>query len=57
MEISRRAFVGALGAGAAVATLGRTSAAAKGANDQLVLGCIGVGGQGVYRLNELLKQR
>ncbi len=30
--------------------------AAKGPNDQIVAGCIGVGSQGLYRLYELLKQ-
>ena len=46
-ELSRRAFVGALGAGIAKA--------AKGPNDQIVLGMIGVGSQGTSRLREFLK--
>jgi predicted dehydrogenase len=44
-----------MGAGASLAAFGRT-AAAKGPNEQIVMGCIGVGSQGLYRLNELLKQ-
>src|SRR6476660_7307985 len=56
-EVSRRNFFEALGAGASLAAgFGRATAAVKGANDQLVVGCIGVGTQGRYRLNELLKQ-
>lgn len=54
-EVSRRLFLGALGSGASLAAFGRP-AFAKGPNDQIVMGCIGVGGQGVYRLNELVKQ-
>jgi predicted dehydrogenase len=55
-NVSRRSFLGTLGAGASVAAFSRPGLAAKGPNDQLVMGCIGVGGQGLYRLNELLKQ-
>jgi predicted dehydrogenase len=46
-DLTRRTFVG---------TLGAAALSAKGPNEQLVLGCIGVGNQGLYRLNELLKQ-
>jgi len=53
-DVSRRSFLGTLGAGASYAAFSR-SAFAKGPNDQIVMGCIGVGGQGVYRLNELVK--
>jgi predicted dehydrogenase len=45
-EVSRRTFFGALGAAAL---------SAKGPNEQLVVGCIGVGNQGLYRLSELVK--
>lgn len=55
--LTRRTFLaGTAGyAGSAVAA-SRTTAAAKGPNDQIVVGCIGVGSQGMYRLYELLKQ-
>ncbi len=56
VELSRRIFLGALGAGASLAVSSRRAMAGKGPNDQIVAGCIGVGGQGLYRLNELLKQ-
>lgn len=54
-EVSRRSFLGTLGTGVSVAAFNR-SAFGKGPNDQIVMGCIGVGNQGVYRLNELVKQ-
>jgi predicted dehydrogenase len=44
-----------VGSGVSLAALSRP-ARAKGANDQIVVGCIGTGNQGVYRLNELVKQ-
>lgn len=55
--LTRRSLLaGAVGhAGSAIA-LSRTAAPAKGPNDQIVVGCVGVGSQGTYRLNELLKQ-
>ena len=53
-QISRRAFAGALGAGVSVLSLNRTALAAKGPNDQVVLGMIGAGGQGTGRLKEFL---
>ncbi len=54
--LSRRSFTTALAAGATFSALNRPShAAAKGPNDQIVAGCIGVGNQGLYRLSELLK--
>ena len=56
VELSRRIFLGALGTGASLAVSSRRAMAGKGPNDQIVAGCIGVGGQGLYRLNELLKQ-
>jgi predicted dehydrogenase len=55
-QASRRSFLGALGGAASLAAFSRTAVAARGPNDQIVAGCIGVGGQGLYRLNELLKQ-
>jgi predicted dehydrogenase len=53
-ELSRRAFIGSLGAAAAAA--GSPSRAAKGANDQVVMGMIGVGNQGTSRLREFMAQ-
>ena len=53
-RISRRAFVGTLGAGLSVLSLNRPARAAKGPNDQIVLGMIGVGNQGTGRLREFL---
>jgi predicted dehydrogenase len=50
-EPSRRTFFGALAAGLAL----NTRAAAQSANNQIVLGMIGVGGMGTNRLNEFLK--
>ncbi len=52
--LSRRTFLGAASASLAVSS-GRAMPG-KGPNDQIVAGCIGVGSQGLYRLNELLKQ-
>ncbi len=49
-DMTRRTFLGAAAAGVALAMPGRS------ANDQIVAGCIGVGSQGLYRLDELLKQ-
>jgi predicted dehydrogenase len=54
-ELTRRGFVGALGAGASVLSLNRPLRAAKGPNDQVIVGMIGVGSQGTGRLNEFLK--
>ena len=54
-HISRRTFAGALGAGISVSSLNRPALAAKGPNDQIVLGMIGVGNQGTGRLKEFLK--
>ncbi len=54
-ELSRRVFLGAVG-GAALAASSRRAGAGTGPNDQIVTGCIGVGSQGLYRLNEFLKQ-
>ncbi len=55
--MSRRKFVEALGAGAAVTALDRPSAAeslAKTPSDQIVMGMIGVGNQGTSRLREFM---
>ena len=54
-QISRRAFAGTLGAGISVLSLNRPALAAKGPNDQIVMGMIGVGNQGTGRLREFLK--
>src|SRR5580704_4982342 len=54
--VSRRTFVGALGAGTTLAALSRPAAAAKGASDQVVMGMIGVGNQGTSRLKEFMRQ-
>jgi predicted dehydrogenase len=53
--VSRRTFFGAVGAGTALTALNRRASGGKGPNDQIVLGMIGVGGQGTGRLNEFLK--
>src|SRR5437667_4906892 len=55
-EVSRRTFVGTLGVGAALTALNRPAFAAKGPNDQVVMGMIGVGSQGTNRLKEFLRQ-
>lgn len=54
-QITRRTFAGALGAGVSVLSSSRPALAAKAANDQVVLGMIGVGNQGTGRLREFLK--
>jgi predicted dehydrogenase len=55
-NVSRRTFVGSMGVGAALTTLSRPAMAAKGPNDQVVMGMIGVGNQGTGRLREFLQQ-
>ncbi len=55
-EISRRTFVGALGAGLALPSMVRPASAAKAPGDQVVMGFIGVGSQGTGRLKEFMKQ-
>src|SRR5215467_8474554 len=60
-EISRRTFVGTLGAGAALSALNRPAMAArtqtlKAPSDQVVMGFIGVGNQGTSRLREFMKE-
>src|ERR1043166_3387289 len=55
-EVSRRTFVGALGAQAALTALSRPVLAAKGPNEQVVRGMMGVGSQGTSRLREFLRQ-
>ncbi|MGH9627505.1 MAG: Gfo/Idh/MocA family protein, partial [Bryobacteraceae bacterium] len=54
-EVSRRYFFGALGAGASLLARSGPALAASSANNQIVLGMIGVGGMGTNRLNEFLK--
>src|SRR5260370_29779754 len=53
-DVSRRAFVGSMGVG--LTALSRPALAAKGPNDQVVMGMIGVGNQGTGRLREFLRQ-
>ncbi len=53
-DVSRRAALRALGAGATL-SLARPALAARGPNDQIVMGMIGVGSQGTGRLKEFLK--
>src|SRR5437867_637122 len=53
--MNRRTFVGSMGVGAALSALSRP-ALAKGPNDQVVMGMIGVGNQGTGRLREFLRQ-
>jgi len=54
--VSRRTFVASVAAAGAVAALGRPAFAAnQSPNNQIVLGMIGVGGQGTGRLKEFLK--
>ncbi len=55
-EVSRRTFLGTVGAGASLTAFSPRALGAKSPNEQIIVGCIGVGGQGLYRLNELLKQ-
>src|SRR5260370_29967704 len=54
--VSRRTFVGTLGVGTTLAALKQPALAAKGPNDQVVMGMIGVGNQGTGRLREFLQQ-
>jgi len=54
-EVSRRTFVGTLGVGAALTALNRPALAAKGPNEQVVMGMIGVGSQGTNRLKEFMQ--
>src|SRR5262249_22351359 len=54
--MNRRTFVGSMGVGAALSALSRPALAAKGPNDQVVMGMIGVGNQGTSRLREFLQQ-
>jgi predicted dehydrogenase len=54
-ETSRREFI-TTAAGVSAVALSRTAYAQKSPNDQIVLGLIGVGGQGTYRLREFMKQ-
>ena len=64
--VSRRAFLGSVAGGVALSALTRPALSAwqsapsggqvaSGANDQIVLGMIGVGSQGMSRLREFLK--
>src|SRR6266567_3724104 len=53
--MNRRTFVGSMGMGAALSALSRPTLA-KGPNDQVVIGMIGVGNQGTGRLREFLRQ-
>src|SRR5258708_5884921 len=54
--MNRRTFVGSMGVGAALSALSRPALAAKGPNDQVVRGMMGVGNQGKSRRGEFLKQ-
>src|SRR3954466_12009925 len=54
--MTRRTFVETLGAGATIAALSRPASAAKGPNDQVVMGMIGVGTQGTSRLKEFMRE-
>src|SRR5437868_15520086 len=55
-KVSRRKFVGTLGVGTTLAALKHPALAAKGPNDQVVIGMIGVGNQGTSRLKEFMQQ-
>ena len=55
-SVSRRTFVGTLGVGTTLAALKQPALAAKSANDQVVMGMIGVGNQGTSRLKEFMQQ-
>ncbi len=57
MTMSRRRFLGTSGAGVALAALNMKAGAAQGANDQIVLGMMGVGSQGTSRLREFLRHK
>ena len=50
-DVSRRIFVGSMGVGAALTSLSRPVWAAKGPNDQVVMGMIGVGNQEAFQLS------
>jgi predicted dehydrogenase len=55
--LTRRSLLAGAAAYAGSAIVpGRTAASAKGPNDRIAVACIGLGSQGTYRLNELLKQ-
>jgi len=55
MNISRRSFLGASAAVAAVATGAATRGAALGANEKVGVCCIGVNGQGRNHIAEFTK--
>ncbi len=55
IQLSRRHFTGAIGAGVLLSQAARAAQTPKGPNDQIVLGMIGVGSQGTGRLREFLK--
>src|SRR5262249_31312139 len=55
-ELSRRAFLGSVGSGVAMAAAARAPRAGKSANDQVVIGLVGVGNQGTSRLREFMAE-